>query len=191
MSYINGATIKKLREGKKLTQKELAEKLMVSDKTISKWETGRGLPDISMLGDLTEALGISVAELLTDNVVINRNRSSNMLKSVFYVCPICGNVIVSSGKAVHSCCGITLPAAENDTDTGMLTIQDSDGGFYARAAHEMSKKHHISFFAYVTSGSVEIRKLYPEQEPECMFRKNGHGMILAYCSCHGLFSVKV
>ncbi len=116
MSYINGATIKKLREGKGLTQKELAEKLMVSDKTVSKWETGRGLPDISMLGDLTEALGISVAELLTDNVVINRNRSSNMLRSGFYICPICGNVIVSSGEAVHSCCGITLPAMENDPD---------------------------------------------------------------------------
>ena len=52
MNYIAGDTIRRLREGKKLTQRELAERLCVSDKTVSKWETGRGLPDITILPEL-------------------------------------------------------------------------------------------------------------------------------------------
>ena len=63
MNYISGTMLKELRERKKLTQKELAEKLLISDKTISKWETGKGLPDITLVTPLAEALSISVAEL--------------------------------------------------------------------------------------------------------------------------------
>lgn len=48
-TYVTGATIKELRESRKLTQAELAEKIGVSSKTISKWETAKGLPDISLL----------------------------------------------------------------------------------------------------------------------------------------------
>ena len=48
MQYITAETIRTLREQKALTQKQLAQRLNVSDKTISKWETGRGLPDISI-----------------------------------------------------------------------------------------------------------------------------------------------
>lgn len=59
-----GKLISKLRKEQKLTQKELAEKLLVSNKTISKWENGAGLPDISMLAPLADILGITVTELL-------------------------------------------------------------------------------------------------------------------------------
>ena len=48
-SYVTGATIKQLRERRKLTQAELAERIGVSSKTVSKWETAKGLPDISLL----------------------------------------------------------------------------------------------------------------------------------------------
>ena len=61
MNYISGTMVKELREKKKLTQKDLAEKLRISDKTISKWETGKGLPDITLVAPLAEALGISVS----------------------------------------------------------------------------------------------------------------------------------
>ena len=72
MTYITGETIKRLREKKKLTQKELAEKLMVSDKTVSKWETNKGLPDLCILSELANALSVSVPELLTGDVAENR-----------------------------------------------------------------------------------------------------------------------
>ena len=62
--YITGAMIKRLREEKKLTQSELAEKIFVTDKAVSKWETGRGYPDISLVEALAKALDVSVIELL-------------------------------------------------------------------------------------------------------------------------------
>ncbi|MBQ8822115.1 MAG: helix-turn-helix transcriptional regulator [Lachnospiraceae bacterium] len=59
-----GKFVLELRKEKSLTQKELADKLYVSDKTVSKWECGKGMPDISMLVPLGEILGVSVTELL-------------------------------------------------------------------------------------------------------------------------------
>ncbi|MBQ2677381.1 MAG: helix-turn-helix transcriptional regulator, partial [Firmicutes bacterium] len=50
--YVTGAVIRELREKKKLTQEELAEKIYVSGKAVSKWETGQGFPDISLLEPL-------------------------------------------------------------------------------------------------------------------------------------------
>ena len=59
-----GRLIAQLRRQRGYTQKELAEKLMVTDKAISRWETGKGLPETSLLGPLGDALGVSVGELL-------------------------------------------------------------------------------------------------------------------------------
>lgn len=112
MDYITGNTIKELREKKGYTQKQLAEQLSVSDKTISKWETGKGLPDITIVADLASALGVSLAELFTGKYAQNTNRSGNIKKLSFYVCPICGNVIQATGKGCYSCCGIVLPELE-------------------------------------------------------------------------------
>lgn len=70
-SYVTGGTIKALREGRGLTQKTLADRIGVSDKAVSKWETGRGLPDLSLLEPLGEALGVSVAELLSGEPNVN------------------------------------------------------------------------------------------------------------------------
>ena len=87
-NYVTGETIRALREKKGYTQKTLAELLQVSDKAVSKWETGRGLPDITLLEALCAALGVSVAELLYGHPFENRNRAGNMLRGSFYVCPI-------------------------------------------------------------------------------------------------------
>ena len=81
--YVTGNVIKNLREKKHLTQKELAEKLLLSDKTISKWETDRGLPDITLISPLATILGVSVAELLMGEQIENGNPSANMKKTQF------------------------------------------------------------------------------------------------------------
>lgn len=81
-TYVTGITIKTLREKKGLTQTELAEVLGVSSKAVSKWETAKGLPDISLIEPLANALSVSVMELMTGDTVINKNISSNILRSI-------------------------------------------------------------------------------------------------------------
>lgn len=187
--YITGITIKELRETQKITQRDLAELIGVSDKTISKWENQRGLPDISLIEPLAKALRVSVVELLTGDCVINSNVSSNMMRSKFYVCPICGNVIHTMGEGMISCCGITLPVLEaEETDVlHDIQIEQIEDEHYITVAHEMKKEHYISFVAYVTSGKIEMVKLYAEGPAEARFFMRGHGMVYYYCNRHGLF----
>lgn len=189
MSYVTGKVIKELREKKIYTQKQLAEILGVSDKTISKWETGKGLPDIGIISDLSASLGVSLAELLSGEYAENENRSGNMKKISFYVCPVCGNVIQATGNASYSCCGILLPKLEMEEEDQKhdFKIEEVDGEYYISMDHEMSKTHYISFFAYVTSNYSQFIKLYPEQSAEGRFTKRGHGIFYAYCNRHGLY----
>lgn len=164
MNFVTGNVIKDLRIKKNITQKKLADELNISDKTVSKWETGKGIPDIGIIDDLSKALGVSIAELLTGNVADNGNVSANMHKMSFYVCPICGNVISAVGEGVYSCHGITLPKLEVEDDNlqNVIKIEEIDAEFYISMEHDMTKKHYISFFAYVTFNGLQMVKLYPE-----------------------------
>lgn len=183
--YVTGAVIKALREKKKLTQAQLADQLGVSDKTISKWETGRGLPDITLLEPLAGALSVSVPELLSGQTLSNRNRGGNMLRGKFYVCPVCGNAIHATGEAMLSCCGVSLPSLEaEDGDCGIEQIEDE---LFVTLDHPMTREHHISFFAYVTLDRTGLVKLYPEGNPEARFFNRGRGKLYWYCNRHGLF----
>jgi desulfoferrodoxin len=190
--YVTGSMIKRLREEKKITQLQLAEKLNVSDKAISKWENGRGYPDITLLEPLAAALGVSVIELFAGQDVVNTNRSFNILKMKFYVCPICGNIVESTGEAVVSCCGITLPELEADEpdETHALNIQRVEDEYYVSISHEMTKKHYISFIAAVRDDGCEIKKLYPEGNAEARFKINRVKYFYYYCNQHGLFAVQ-
>lgn len=189
MGYVTGKTIKELREKKRYTQKQLAELLNVSDKTISKWETGKGLPDVGIIAELAATLGISLTELLTGEYAENRNRSGNMKKVAFYVCPVCGNVIQATGNGSYSCCGILLPEleVEDANPEHDINVEIIDSEYYISMQHEMSKGHYISFLVYVTSNQVQLIKLYPEQCAEGRFTKRGHGIVYAYCNRHGLY----
>ena len=189
--YITGSVIRRIRESKKLTQEELAEMIHVSGKAVSKWETGQGFSDISLLEPLAKALGISVIELMSGEDVQNVNRSSNLLRGKFYVCPICGNVIGTVGEAVISCCGITLPPVEPDTadDKHAIIIDEVEDEFFVRVEHPMSKEHYISFLAAVSDFGVQLVKLYPEGGAEARFKRGGVRALFAYCNRHGLFRV--
>lgn len=191
--YVTGAIIKKLREGRGLTQAVLAEKLSVSDKTVSKWENGRGYPDITMLEPLSKALGISVAELISGSSVTNCNRSFNMARMKFYVCPVCGNLITASGEAHISCCGITLlPAEAEKPDTDhMPSIEKIEDEYYVCFEHPMSREHYISFIAGVKDNGIELKKLYPEGAADAYFKINRTQRIYYYCNRHGLFELPV
>ncbi len=192
-TYITAATVRELREKRGLTQASLAEMLHISDKTVSKWETGKGLPDISLVEPLAQALGVSVIELMQGERVQNRNVSGNMLRCRFYVCPICGNVIHTLGEALISCCGVTLPplvAEDCDSEHG-IDMQSVEDEQFVTLAHPMTKEHYISFVAYVTSDRCQIVKLYPEGEAQLRLPVRRFGMLYAYCIRHGLFRKKL
>lgn len=190
MSYVQNETIRALRERKALTQKQLAEKLCISDKTNSKWETGKGLPDISLLEDLARALGVSLTELMTGDLQTNENRSANLRRMGFYVCPVCGNVITAVGKGSFSCCGIPLPVqeAQPEDNAHTITVEPVEDEICVTIAHPMTKSHYISFIAWVSNDRAELVKLYPEQDITVRFKKRGHGTVYAYCNRDGLFS---
>lgn len=190
--YVTGAMIKQLREQHNMTQAQLADKLLVSDKTVSKWETGHGYPDISLLEPLAEILGVSVIELFAGKSIINANRSFNMTMMNFYVCPICGNIISSTGKALISCCGLTLPSAEAESPDSAheISVENIEDEIWLSVHHDMSKEHYISFMAVVRDNSCEITKLYPEGPAEARFKKNRTQWLYFYCNKHGLFRVR-
>lgn len=189
--YVTGAVIKELREKYHLTQAELAVKLNVSDKTVSKWETAKGYPDISLLEPIAQVFGISITELISGNAVSNVNISANMLRSKFYVCPVCGNSIHSMGEAVIQCHGIMLKPcqAEKTDENHMVFIERIEDEYYIRVEHDMTKQHYISFIAGVSSDKVQIVKLYPEGNAEARLKINGAKKILFYCNRDGLFSI--
>ena len=192
-TYVTGAAIRRLREARGLTQAELAGKIDVSSKTISKWETAKGLPDIALLAPLSAALGVSVMELMSGDAVTNRNRSANMRRSRLYVCPVCGNVIHAMGEAVVSCCGITLPAleAEEPDMAHEPRIEAVEDEVYITVEHPMTKTHFISFIAYVTADRFQMVKLYPEGDAACRLRLQGHGDLYLCCNRHGLMKRRV
>ena len=210
-NYVTGAVIKTLREKKKMTQEELAQKIFVTSKAVSKWETGKGFPDIGLLESLGRALGVSVIELLSGESITNQNKACNMAKGKFYVCPVCGNIIHTTGEAVISCCGITLPALEAEeteaisagSTIGSDSTSTSNGGdsnhalnieviedeYFATINHPMTKEHYISFIAAISDQGIQLTKLYPEGPAQARFKIAGVRKLFAYCNRHGLFEL--
>ena len=189
--YVTGAVIRELREKSRMTQARLAEKLGVSDKTVSKWETAKGYPDITLLEPIAEAFRISVTELISGNTVFNSNVSANMLRSRFYVCPVCGNAIHTMGEAAIHCHGILLTPleAEPADERHRLLIERVEDEYYVRIDHSMTKDHYISFVAAASSDEMQMVKLYPEGNAEARFKIRGVRRIFFYCNRDGLFSI--
>ena len=193
--YVTGTIIKTHREARKMTQAELAAILGVSDKAVSKWETGRGYPDITLIEPLARALGLSAIELLSGENVINKNRSFNMNKTKIYVCPMCGNIITAAGEAVISCCGIVLPALEAEQASERcpfpLKVEIVEDEYYVSIEHPMEKEHYISFFLSANDSRIELKKLYPEGAAEARFKIRDTRDIYYYCNKHGLYIKKI
>lgn len=190
--YVTGNTIKELREQRGMRQADLAQKLAVSDKAVSKWETGKGYPDISLLEPLAQALGASVTELISGNTIKNTNISANMTRCKLYACPVCGNVITSIGEAAISCHGISLaPLEAEDPDAGhKVHVSRVEDEYYVQVDHPMSKQHHLSFIAALGMDRLQLIKLYPESDAAGRVRIAGTREIYFYCNRDGLFKVR-
>ena len=184
-----GAIILRLRKEKGMTQKEIADKMNISDKTISKWERGLGCPDISLLSELSDILEINVENLLSGNLEPNDQNGGNMKKVKFYVCHHCNNIITSSSDADVSCCGRKLLPLEpqNTNENHMLNISEIEYEHYITINHDMTKQHYIWFISYVSDNRVMTVRLYPEQTLELRFPHMHGGSFYFYCSQDGLF----
>lgn len=191
--YVTAAAIRRLREQKGLTQEALARQLFVSSKTISKWENGLGLPDITLLEPLARALDISMIELFSGASVLNRNRACNLNRLLFHVCPICGNILTAAGEAVVSCCGVTLPplSPEEPEGTHEIHLEVVEDEYYVTLDHPMTKEHYISFLAAVDHQGVELVKLYPEGSAGARFKISRARWLYAFCNHDGLFRMRV
>ena len=192
--YVTGAVIRSLREKQGMTQAQLAERLCVTDKAVSKWETGKGFPDLTLLEPLAAALRVSVPELLSGRVIVNGNRASNLLRSRLHVCPVCGNVMFAKGDSLISCCGIELPPleAEAPDDAHRAMIENVENEYFVTIPHPMDKEHFISFMAYVTMDRFEMKALYPEGNAEArFFPRSRNGKLFFCCNRHGLFCQKL
>ncbi|SCH88929.1 helix-turn-helix domain-containing protein [Romboutsia sp. Marseille-P6047] len=184
-----GKLIYNLRKEKNMTQKQVADLMNISDKTISKWERGLGCPDISLLSELAEIFCVSVDRILEGEINLNNLVGGNMNKLKFYVCPQCNNLMTATGNAEISCCGKKLEAleAKKSDEKHVLNIEPVEDELYITSNHSMDKEHYISFLAYLKGDSVLIAKQYPEWDLQLRLRKRGHGRLFYYCTNHGLF----
>lgn len=189
----SGKLILKLRKDKNMTQKELADKLNISDKTISKWERGLGYPDISLINELSEILNIDVEKLLLGDLSPNKKDTGNLRHIKFFVCPNCNSIIYSTGNPDISCCGRKLHPLtyKNINDKHTIKVDEVEGDYYITINHEMNKEHYISFIAYVSFDEVLLIKLYPEQNAEVRIPKRKKGQLYVFCTNHGLWKKEI
>ena len=183
-----GELIRRFRTEQGLTQKELAERINVSDKAISKWETGNGCPDISLLDDLAEIFGIDVKVLLSGELEKNESENGNMKKLKFFVCKECGNIITATSDAAVSCCGNKLTAIEprKAEENEMLKVENIGGELFISSDHSMTKDHYISFVIYQSDSSFMMFKQYPEWNVQFNLPLFRLGRLVWYCTQCGL-----
>ncbi len=184
-----GLLIRELRTKMGMTQKSLADLMNISDKTVSKWERGLGLPDVSLLVELSQIFGVNVDILLTGSMNVSDEKGVNMKNAKYFVCPTCGNLTFSTGCAEISCCGHKLTALEmkKAEPDEKLSVEMVENDWFITTSHPMTKEHYISFVAFATGEKIEMIKTYPEWDMNVRIQKRGHGKLVWYCTNHGLF----
>lgn len=184
-----GTLIKSLRKENKLTQLQLADKLKISDKTVSKWERGLGFPDISLVIELSKIFSVDTESLLSGELGSSKMKSINVKKIKFYVCPYCGNLITSFNEVSAVCCGRIMIEAKpkKASDDEKLKVEIIENDYFITTSHEMKREHYISFLSFVNTDTLIVKKLYPEWNLEARIPRISEGRILFYCSVHGLF----
>ena len=183
-----GQLIASLRKERTMTQKQLADQLHISNKTVSKWERGQGCPDVALWEALSSILGADLLKLLQGEMSPNRPDIGRMDRIRFYRCPTCGNILTSTGSANLSCCGrrlsplIPTPLIEGHE----VKREEVDIEYYVTLNHEMTREHYIVFAAYVLGDRIYLARLYPEQEAAFVIPlMSARGTLYIYCSKHG------
>lgn len=184
-----GQLIRQLRLARRMTQRTLAERIGVTDKAVSKWERGCGVPDVETLPILADVLQADVKALLSGSLDEAKSASGNLRRVCFFVCPVCGNVVAAAAPASICCCGRKVQALKPQrlSDAERLNAVRDDGEWYITSPHEMTRSHHIRFLAAVSTDTVYLRHLYPEWTLETRLPMLPHAKLVWYCTKHGLF----
>ena len=188
-----GKLIFTLRKNASLTQSQLAQKLNVSDKAVSKWERGFGCPDISLLPELAKIFEIDLETLLKGELENRDVLGGNLKKLKFYVCQNCKNVITSMTETNITCCGKKLKSlqAQNSLETHQLKIEKIENELFITTEHPMTREHYISFVALLSCDSLVLKKLYPEWDLQIRLPILPYGKLFYFCTEHGFFCQNV
>lgn len=188
-----GELIRKLRKADNMTQRQLAEKLHVSDKAVSKWERGMGSPEVSLIGEISRIFQVDMQNLISGELHQNGLSGGNLKQMKFYVCPDCGNLIMSVSGASVTCCGRKRNAINQAkaTEEEKLNVEIIENDYFVSSIHEMTREHYITFVALVTSDTVFLKKQYPQWDLQVRIPRFAHGRLLWHCSKHGLFYQEV
>lgn len=184
-----GKLIFSLRQKSQMTQKQLADKMGISDKTISKWERGCGLPDISLLGQLADIFKVPIETILAGEMDENTVLGGNMKKTRYFVCPICHNLVLATNEVTVSCCGNLLEPLllQKASEAQKLHIELIEEEWFVTSNHPMTKENYIAFAAFATGERLEVIKLYPEWNMQFRMSVKRHGMLIWYSTSEGLF----
>ena len=184
-----GEVILRLRKERGMTQKQLAEKLQVTDKAVSRWERGVGCPDVSLLEGLSEALGADLTALLAGVLPKDETAGGNMKKALYYVCPVCGGITMTTGQVELSCCGRKLAALapQKAAAEEKLRVETVEDEWFITSDHPMTKSHYIDYVAFATGERIQLIRQYPEWDLQLRIPARGHGTLLWHCTEHGLF----
>ena len=183
-----GKLIYNLRKNAKLTQNQLAEKLNISDKAVSKWERGFGCPDISLLPEIANFFQVDLESLLKGELENRDILGGNMKKLKFYVCQNCKNVITSMIETNITCCGkLKSLKVQKSTESHQLKIEKIENEFFITTEHPMKREHFISFVALLTGDTLVLKKLYPEWDLQVRLPILPYGKLFYFCTEDGLF----
>lgn len=187
-----GELIRQLRRERGMTQLQLADLLHVSDKAVSKWERGAGLPDTSLMQPLAQALGVSLQTLLAGTVTINQEDTGSMRRIRFFRCPMCGGVMTGTGQAQVMCCGRELPPmqVQKADEAHLPQISTVEDETLLTFTHPMEKEHYIAFAAQVSYDRVLLVRMYAEGSAELRLPRMPLARIFVGCTRDGLYQVK-
>lgn len=188
-----GELIRTLRTQHGLTQLELAGRLCVTDKAVSKWERGMGCPDVESLRALSRLFRVDLESLLSGTLPSRPAQGGNMKRIQFCICPHCGNVLIAAAPAEISCCGyrLELHTPRPADAEHMPRLERMDGELCVTFAHEMSKAHFLRFAALISSDRMTFVRLYPEQDALVRLPDVRMGTLVFACARHGLMSADI
>ena len=170
--------IKKARKEKNLTQKELASLLFVEAKTISKWETGKGFPDLTYVPKLAEILALDLKSLINGEEENKKTDNGNLKRMKIYLCQNCGNLIWSTSSSDISCCRHKLkPVETGNFLEGKVSVEIVDDEYSVSVDHPMEKENYVKYMIFNKDNIVEIVRLYPEGQASAVFPRFRRGFL--------------
>ena len=185
-----GALLQTLRTGAGYTQRQVAQALCVTEQAVSKWERGKGCPDLALMPALADFYGVDLRALLAGRLQASA-QGGNMRDLKFYICPQCGNLAVQLGSAELSCCGRPLAAQQPQPARAehLPAISQVEDEWYLEFDHPMTKQHHLAFVVQVGYDHYRFTRLYPEQQAALRLPKLARCTLYVGCSEGGVYKV--